>query len=313
MATSGSVDLATSRDDLIQFALEKVGLIAIGGTPTSAQYTSGARELNFMVKAWEADGLQMWAKKKGYMFLAADTNVYQLGSSSYDKATNSYVKTQLDGAVAASGTTLTVDSITGISNADIIGIVLSDGTLHWDVVNGAPSGSTVTLTTGLASAASDNAYVFAYTSNITKPLRIMDAFIRDTSDQDRTIEIRSLSEYEDLPDKTTDGPVTQMAVRPDNAYTEVYLWPQPDDVSDVLVFWYHRPFDDFDASSDEPDFPQEWYLALGYGLAEHLGLTYGVPDRIQSKVAARAMYYKDEAMGWDQEQAALYIQPDDEP
>lgn len=312
MATSNSVDLATSRDGLIEFALKKIGVLAVGASATTNQKTDAALELNFIMKHMENTGLQLWAKKLGFMFLAADTNTYQLGGSSYDKATNSYVKTQLAADAAASATSLSVDSITGISSADKIGIVLDDGTLHWDVVNGAPSGTTVTLTTGLASAASTDAYVFAYTNNITKPLKIYSVFRRDTSDLDTWIEPSSLDEYSELSSKTEDGTVTQIAFRPDRLYMEAYVWPETNDVSDVIGFWYQRPFEDFDAASDEPDVPQQWFLALGYTLAEHLAVTYGVPDRIRSEVTQRAAYYRMEAEDFDNEDGSLYLQPDTE-
>lgn len=310
MTTSGSVDFSMQRDDIITFALKKISVLPTGGTATTNQKADAATELNMMVKHMQIDGLQLWTKKQGFMFLAADQSVYQLGGSSYDHATNSYVKTQLSADAAASATSLSVDSITGISNADQIGIVLDDGTLHWDVVNGAPSGTTITLTTGLASAASTDAYVFAYTSNITKPLRIYSMHRRNTSGTDADLTPVSLDEYNDLANKASDGKVTEFAVRQDNLFTEVYAWPETDDVSDVVMFWYQRPFEDFDASTDTPDLPQEWYLTLGYMLAMHLAITYGVPDRIRSEVRNMALSLNIDIESWDQEDASIYFQPD---
>ena len=46
-------------------------------------------------------------------------------------------------------TTITVASITGIASGDIIGIKLDTGLYHFTTVNGAPAGSTVTLTAAL--------------------------------------------------------------------------------------------------------------------------------------------------------------------
>lgn len=313
MATSGSVDLSTNRDDLIEFALEKVGIIPIGATPTSAQYASAARELNFMVKHWQIPGLQLWAKKRGFLFLADDTSVYQLGGSSgADHATNSYTQTALGADAAASATSLTVDSITGISNGDQIGIELDDGTLHWDVVNGAPSGTTVTLTTGLASAASEDAVVFAYTNNITKPLRLLSVYRRDKNLNDTYIDVISTDEYSEFSKKTEDGLVNQVAFHPQRTYSELYVWPQSSTVTDIIGFWYHRPFEDFDASSDEPDFPQEWFMALGYGLAAHLGITYSIPTSKRKDLVQLADYFKMEVEGWDQEQSSVFFEPDEE-
>jgi hypothetical protein len=68
--------------------------------------------------------------------------------------------TTLGGAEAAAQTDLTVAAITGVASGDIIGILLDDGTTHWTTVNGAPSGSTITITAALPSdAASGNRVV----------------------------------------------------------------------------------------------------------------------------------------------------------
>lgn len=69
-------------------------------------------------------------------------------------------RTALDGGEPTSETAMVVDSITGFANGDIIGVQLDATTkgfkdIHWTTINGAPTGSTITLTTGLPSAAAD--------------------------------------------------------------------------------------------------------------------------------------------------------------
>lgn len=56
--------------------------------------------------------------------------------------------------------TVEVTSIAGLSSGDPIGIILDDGTQHKTTINGAPAGSTVTLTTAISGdAAAGNAVV----------------------------------------------------------------------------------------------------------------------------------------------------------
>jgi len=54
MATSGSIDFATTRDDIITEALEQLGVLGEGESPSAAQLTSCSRTLNMMLKAWQA-------------------------------------------------------------------------------------------------------------------------------------------------------------------------------------------------------------------------------------------------------------------
>src|SRR3990167_4387248 len=125
MATSGSVNFATSRDSLIKYALLNVGGIGEGDTPTSTQYTDGAVYLNMIMKSWHNDGMPLWALKEGYILPVSDTNSINLGPSG-GHATLTYTRTTLGGDEASGQTSLTVASITGISNADNIGIELDD-------------------------------------------------------------------------------------------------------------------------------------------------------------------------------------------
>lgn len=311
MATSGSTNYATSRDGLIAFALKKIGVVAKGATPSAVQISDAAVELNFMVKAWQTDGMQLWAKKRGYLFLAKDTTRYTLGPSG-DHCTNSYVRTELTADSASSDTTLTVDSIVGVSSGDYVGVELDNGSLYWTTVNGAPSGSTITLTAGLNGAASEGNVVFTYTTKIQRPLRILQALRSDVNDVDIPLTIQALNDFYEMPNKTNDGRVTQISFIPTLTSAELYVWPQTDTVSDIITFWYHRPFEDFDATGDEPDFPQEWYLALGYGLADLLCDSYGVPAELRNKISSRAAYEKDRALTFDDEQASVFLQPTNE-
>jgi hypothetical protein len=63
------------------------------------------------------------------------------------------VDTTLSVAAAASATTITVASATGISSGDMIAVLLDDDTTHFTTVSGAPAGNVVTLTVAMPGAA----------------------------------------------------------------------------------------------------------------------------------------------------------------
>ena len=78
MATSGSTDYSQTRDDIIKRALRLIGALAQGESPTTDQVTEAAVALNGLVKAWEADGMPLWAIKERTITLQATTNTYTL-------------------------------------------------------------------------------------------------------------------------------------------------------------------------------------------------------------------------------------------
>jgi len=79
MSTSGSTDFSVNRDDIIKRALRLIGALAQGETPTSDQTAEAAVALNSLVKAWQADGMPLWALKKYSVPLTADTVSYRIG------------------------------------------------------------------------------------------------------------------------------------------------------------------------------------------------------------------------------------------
>lgn len=315
MATSGSVDFSVSRDNLIGDALRLVGALGPDDSPSSNQLTHSARMLNMMVKAWQSPGLSLWARKTGYIMPQSDLTEIDLGPSG-DEATLSFVVTQLAADAGAAASTITVDSITGISASDRIGVELDDGTIDWTTVSGAPSGTTVTLTATLDSAASTDNYVWVYTTKIVRPLRIVEAYLRTYTSSsvwtERPIDVVEKEEYELLGDKLAEHDPTFIAYDPLLTDGRAYLGGEFPDGDSLVKIVFQRPFEDFDAAGDTPDFPQEWYLALCYGLAVILAPTYGMPvvDRKQLQVEATLAF--EQAESNEPEQGSMRILPTDE-
>lgn len=311
MATSGSVNFSVNRNDIINAAAEEIGVLALGQTMTSTIQTPIALRLNALVKQWQgkadfAPGLKEWSRKRGTLFLQTNTVEYSLGPSG-DHATNSYVSTTLTAAAATSATSLTVGSITGISNADNIGIALTDGTLHWDTVSGAPSGSTVTLTTGLASGASANAKVYAYTTKINRPIQVLTAVLRNSENTDSPLTFITLEEYEALTNKRSDGTPTRILVEGQLTNIKLYTDYEPDDVTKQIRFTYLSPIEDFDAATDTPDYPQSWYRALYKNLAIEIAPMFSrqVNPLLTTQAAESLAIAKNEYP----EETVMYFQP----
>lgn len=311
MATSGSYDFNQNASQIVTDALELAGVIEAGDITSADAMAHGLRALNRMVKAWQGK-VHLWSKKEGALFLTTGQTSYQLGPNSTDKATeeNSLTNTTLSADAATSATTITVASATGIVDAYNIGIVLDDGTFHWTAVSGV-SGTTVSLTVAMPSAAASGNRVYVYQTSLVRPLRITNCRRRDeVAVQDIPIIMFSRQEYMDTPNKTTQTLVTEIYYDPQLTDGRLYVWPTATDIDSTLRFTFLKPLQDMDAATNDPDFPQEWLDALAYNLAVRLCPSYGVPiqDRTWLKLEAREML--DDMMIWDDEPESVYFQPD---
>ncbi len=311
MATSGSVNFSVSRDDLILAAYQHVGTLGEGDTPSSAQTTEAALLLNMIVKARMADGMPAWALKRGYILPFTGASSISLGGST--QAVTSYVTTTTTAATAAAGSTVTLTSVTGISNGYNIGIWCTDNTIQWTTVNGAPAGLVVTLTDALTVGCASGARIFVYqTGNrITKPLRILQVNIENVdTDVSRPINAISSQEYYDLGERTVASTPNQYMVDVQLSTTDFYIYPRMATTDEIFSITFHRPFEDFDASSDTPDFPQEWYLALMLELAVLLGPKAGLSIEERKSNIMLSQYYTGLALSNGTPEQSFYIQPE---
>ncbi len=312
MATSNSHDFNQTASSIITDSLELCGVIEAGETASADALEHGRRALNRMIKAWQGKGFHLWSKKEGVLFLVKGQNRYALGSGTTDHATEetTLIKTTLSANAAATATSITVASATGIASGYNIGIVQDDGTYHWTTVSGVPVGNTVTLSSGMASLATSGNRVFSYQTDLVRPLRVTGVRRRDESaDQDIPIITFSRQGYMDTPNKTTQSLVTQAYYDPQLGQGLMYTWPTPPDIISTLRFTFLKPLQDMDAADNDPDFPQEWLDALAYNLAVRLCPGYGVPMNDRAWLKQEASEMLGDMMAWGDEPESVYFQP----
>ena len=232
--TSGSTDFSVTRDDIIKRALRLIGVLAQGETPSATQITEGAFALNSLIKAWQADGMPLWAIKSYNVPLAATVASYRIG---------------LGQAIPT-----------------------------------------------------------------PKPLKITQAYNHNNSSK-VDVPMRGLTrqEYNLLGNKTSTGNPIQYFYDPQRDYGDLYVFPVPSTVeqaANVITIYYQRPFEDFDASTDTPDFPQEWYDAVMYGLACRLAPEYGVAMTDRKLLWQEMTIIKQDALNFGLEEGSLYFQVD---
>lgn len=309
MATSGSVDFNLTGTQIVNRAMRHMGVIGQEETPNDSELADGLEALNVLVKQLPAEGINLWKNEDLIVWLRVGVTKYSIGSSG-DHAATTWVRTTLSADAASGAGSLTVTAITGMASADNVGIVLDDGTLQWDTINGAPSGSTVTLTGTLDSAASSGNQVWAYTTKAVRPLRLDLPRRRDVAVQDIPIWIMSRQEYFDTPNKTTQAPPVNVYYDPQLTNGELLVWPAPDSVNDTLLFSAKMPLEDFDSLTNNPDLPQEWLAGLAWMLADEQALEYEVPPDRSARITIKADRARAALGAWDQEDGNIYVQPD---
>lgn len=319
MATSGSYNYSQTRVDVINDAFQLLGVYGVGRTTSAEDMTFANSLLNKMIKAWGTKGLHLWAKTEGVLYLTPNVAEYTIGNGSSDAyVTNKSdeVITQLNGALAAAATSVTVDNTTNMTVGDKIGIVLTDKTIHWTTIATIPSSTTLTLTSGVSGAALDNALVYTFTNRLYKPLRVLDARLLQGIDTGSTSTLTELpmtsiayQDYFELPVKTTSGIPNQFHYNPKLTSGKMYVWPRPSDGSYRIQFSYERVLEDMDAATDDFDFPSEWLESLTYQLAVRLGPPFGKEKRAQF-LAPLAGIMLEDLLNWNNEITSVLWQPD---
>lgn len=228
MSTSGSTDYTQTRDDIIKRALRLIGALAQGESPTTDQVTEAAVALNGLVKAWEADGMPLWAIKERTIPLVTNTNTYTLDTP--------------------------------------------------------------------------------------KPLKVLQAWYRNTtSNVDVPMRVITRDEYNRLGNKSSAGTPIQVYYEPrrDDGVLHVFPTPSATDAANINIhIVYQAPFDDFDLATDTPDFPQEWYDAVTYGLATRLAPEYGLPIPDRKTLWQEMSIIKQDALNFGLEEGSIYFQVD---
>lgn len=152
------------------------------------------------------------------------------------------------------------------------------------------------------------------TVNIQKPLKIYQAWLRDTTTSvDTPLYQITQQQYNTLSNKTSTGTPTQFYAEHLLDYVDFYVFPTADSTTvsgKTCHVVYQAPSSDFDSSGDTPDFPQEWLRALKWGLAAEIALEYGYPPKDRQEILAMAEKFKQDALAFTQEEGSLFFQID---
>ena len=138
---------------------------------------------------------------------------------------------------------------------------------------------------------------------------LIDVVVRETvgsTTTDTVVERIGISEYNQLPNKTSSGKPSQYML--DKQYTpEIYVWQVPDTSTYSLVYWSMNQIEDVTESNQDTDVPYRWSDCICAGLASKLAMKYA-PDKfnILNQVYERAFEF---AASTDNDGVTMRIRP----
>ena len=114
--------------------------------------------------------------------------------------------------------------------------------------------------------------------NITRPVRIEQAFVRDSSNYDYQLEVINQEQYNRIRLKDTESIPQQLFYDSGFANGIIRLFPTPS-TADTLHFTSWKPFIAFATLTTNIDLPQGYNQLMVYNLAVLLGTEFGAPLR----------------------------------
>jgi hypothetical protein len=308
MAVSGSFDSEATVTQIIDDALAYCGKKSLAQTTDANLSETCRKTFDWMLKWWQGRNIGLWLIDDLTLFLIPATQSYDIYSSGAH-ATTSFVKTELATAGVVTDLTVDVDSITGISSGDYIGIELDSGSLQWTTVNGAPAGTTVTITDALTGAAAIDNHVYTYTTRAQKFLDLVDVQFHQEDDTEYPINEISREQYKSLSQKSSTGRCTQIYTDFRIDRVKVNVWPTADSVKTYINMSVRRRIDDLDSLSNTAAIPPEWTLPMSTNLAYWIAPKVGVDLNKVGVLKALADETLKTIVGFDQEDTPMFITP----
>lgn len=166
---------------------------------------------------------------------------------------------------------------------------------------------TVPLVTG------QRTYVLGPTGDVVmvKPMRILNSmFYQDTSSVRRPLTLISRDDWMRLSNITTQGALNSVFVDKQQLQIVLNTWLTPDAVTatGTLVVLCQNQVTNLIQLTDTMNFPQEWFIALRWGLADDI--VTGQPEAVVQRCAMKAQIYLGLLEDWDVEDASTSFAPD---
>jgi hypothetical protein len=300
MATSGTNTFSVTRDDIIKAALRVLNSLGVGEEPIAEDYQNCSEALNIMIKSWAIEGFPLWVYQTVEVPMLTDLAVYPLGPT----AAYVFSVTVDDGGTGYPDTgTVTFSSGAATGTYTAVDGVIQSVT----VTNGGNSYTAIPTVTfvGAGTGATGTVHLAGVTTS--RPLRIIDAFIRNPENFDTTLTVISQQEYDIYGNKMSLGVPNQIYYDNQLINGNLYVINVPAQYGWTVYLTTQRMFEDMSAADDDFDFPKEWFQALKWGLANELAEEYQAEEGKIMRIQARAEMYLEKVSDWSQEEASVFF------
>ena len=160
-------------------------------------------------------------------------------------------------------------------------------------------------TTAVTVAASVSTYVLT-----SSTIDVLEAVIERNNSSTQLTRI-SMEEYLLIPNKTQKGRPNQFAIRRTRDTANVFVWPIPENSTDIMHLEKFQYLEDVDKSAlQNADVPRRFLPALTVGLAHQLAIKR--PEVPVERIALLKAEYKErlnDAMSEDRERTSLFFRP----
>jgi len=302
MATSGVNNFQVTRDDVIAAALRGLGFLPAGVSPTTDDLTNCSQALNIMIKSWAKKGLPLWVVDDITLTMVDGVSKYPVGPTAgyihevtIANGGTGYPATGI--VTFTGGTTGTVATGTYVATDGVITAVT--------ITN--PGSSYTSLPTLSFSGGGTGIIATPVKVGLTisKPLRVIEAFIRSSNNEDTTLSIVSKQEYVTLGNKFSPGVPNQLYFDSKLTNAFVYVYNVPTDSTYTLYLTTQRMFEDMSAGTDNFDFPQAWFQAIKWNLMAEICTEYNADKEMIPYYTEKARITLEEAFNESVEEASV--------
>ena len=146
--------------------------------------------------------------------------------------------------------------------------------------------------------------------DMTKPLRVLQGYYLDTSDTKRPLLPLSRDEYTRLSNVVQLGALNSYFVDKQQSVLSISFWLTPDTTAatGTAQLIIQQQVVNLVSLNDDMNFPQEWFMALRWGLADDI--CTGQPQAIMDRCFTKAEMFRTALEDWDVEDASTVFQPD---
>lgn len=315
--------------DLIRDALRASNISGIALQVDETDFAEGHNALNDILAWLQTQQIHVWSQTEAFLplnpnqkrysfpgdhcftdYVCTKTTAANEGDALFDVGSGELL--ELDGSVLAfADDRIRVETVTGMTVGDYVGIELPNGTRWWDTISQIDEDELWFQTTSdLPSFINEDASVYTYTTAIDQPVRITDArYANDCDDSEIIMTQLARKTYYDQPDKNSIGAANSWYYDRQLSIGYLSVWPVARECTEVIRFTFIKPQYIPESQDENILVPPEWYLPLKNKLAAELGIIYAIDPNKQVMLEQKAATFVEDALGTDNEFSSFSFYP----